>query len=521
MNVNSPQWNICCGRRSEVKSISLGRMVSNRSSQLLKILVLAAALLLASCTGCGADGNQGRNNGLRLGTDASSDALGGGGDGGGTSDAAQDGDASTDDGGSGNQDGGSSTDAGDDSGTSGGRDGGSDAADAQQSFSCDSPNLATSWQLDSAGPIGQADPNVAFDGKGVWITYYRAQSAGSDKNGVFAVRMLCDGRIDVGPINVSENPDATDRKPAIDIHEQTVYIAFTSQKDGANRTFYRTYQLDGTPIMSASKEVTPLASGSSDTVSNLAWEVDVAALPGGGAIVAASFMSATADYKFQIYAQQVDDDGNRVGGIIRPYSNKDANQKRPSIAVESDQKVWVSWVSETTEANVVYRSFDPSSPGGDMPMDVDPINDGNDVGFMAKTIPSSDQVFMGYMYNGSSSDMIGVVDIADTGINGADIGTSTTHDRIPRVAATSGGGAVAWLSKPASGPTKVKVQKFAISGSNIATGAPQTLPTTDSAVQANDGGLDIAHLGGDVYFVSWGEGSESASATVRGRFVQL
>jgi hypothetical protein len=387
--------------------------------------------------------------------------------------------------------------------------------------------VGVTYPLDTNGPDGQLYARAAFDGDGVWLSYTRRESAGAGDEDVYAVRILCDGTIGVGPVKVNTTgAGVRDYDPSVDVRDEKVYVAWITEdpSTGNKSISYRTYNVDGTPIMSAPADVTPQnADGSA--ISELIWETDVAGLPDGGAIVVASYSSEESDYGFQVIVQQVDENGNRVGAPVNPYSNKMADQTTPMVAADTLTKVWVSWTRSegfSGPHDVVYRSIDMTNPQQATP---------TKVASNQTTNPSAPAPF------GEPLADSGEVFVAHTsaayGARLASLGTATASDiqaspsggfhLRPSIATGPGGGMLAWYeanSTPIA--NKVIVQPFSYNASTgVSAGSTLTIPLSNPNDAARPPyGPSIVHTGGGIYFVSWNEGPSAGEARLMGRFIQ-
>jgi hypothetical protein len=533
----------------------------------VSMLALLAALVLTVMAGCAADDVEGNNNvSDHTLSDAGRDAIEDDDDASGTLDAgdedtghedagdqdAVDEDAGNDDAGdedadnnatdaddsdaTNGSDGGDETDAGDGDAADGGVDAtdGGDTPDATPiPTGCKNKALTgTTFPLAPAGTLGQLYVRAAFDGSGVWVAYAAREAAGSGNEDIFALRVLCDGTIGAGPMRVTSTPvGIRDYYPSVDVRDGTVYIVWTSEDEstGVKTVQYRTYRIDGAPLMTASVDVTPVDSTGAP-ISEMIWETDIAGLPGGGAAIVASYAPQATDYSMQIVVQKVDDFGNLVGPAIDAYSTMEAKQFKPSIAAETANKVWVSWANQSpptfmSPTTVVYRSLNLLNPQQVAPTPVGTAaspyltHSATGPSPFAEPIRDPSQVFLAHM---TDSYDIRLVNAGAATHQATATGATGGLNFYPSVATEPGGGALAWFkANPSPIAGEILVQPFSYTASGLTTGTAMSVPLYNSANAARSPyGPAIVNVGGDLYFVAWPEGPAAGEAQVMGRFIQ-
>jgi hypothetical protein len=513
----------------------------SRALSVLLALALALTMALTMGAGCSDDSTAANNGGRNGAPDASPDGISSTDSG----DAASDATSPSDIGGRDATDAADTAsdapeDAGDASDATDTADDATDAADATDDAGdatadvtpapkgcTGTATVGTNYTLDTTGPAGQFYSRAAFDGDGVWVSYARPESMGAGEEDVYALRVLCDGTTGVGPIQVNTSAAGIrDYHPSVDVQDGTVYVAWTTEdpSTGVKTVSYRTYQTDGTPIMTASADVTPQSTDGSP-ISEMIWETDVAGLPDGGAIVVASYGSERTDYGFQVVVQHVDVNGNLVGSAVDAYSTTQADQKTPMVAARSLSDVWVSWTRSegfAGPANVVYRTIDMTNPQQVAPSAVasnQTMSPGAPAPF-GEPLASSGEVFVAH-------------NAASYGVRLTSLGTATASDiqaspsggyhLRPSIATGPGGGMLAWYKADPSPVTNaVIVQPFTYSAAaGVSAGAEKTVPLNDPSHAARAPyGPSIVHVGGDIYFVMWSEGPQANQSRLVGRFVQ-
>ncbi len=395
--------------------------------------------------------------------------------------------------------------------------------------------VGTTVALDSNGPLGQLYSRAAFDGQGVWVTYVRPESSTDSTEDLYAVRVLCDGTVDVDPFRVNTSALGTQTRdflPGIDARDGNVYIAWLeSDSSGTNTIRFRSFKADGTPLMTDETDITPQDTNGDDaSIPQIKGSPDVAALPGGGAVVATPYFNNSLS---QIALQKVNDNGDRDGAYFDAYSSTEADQSAPSVSTESATKVWVSWSSQTGgfggPAQVVFRSVDLANPTQTAPTPVG--GNGNTYqtvtasavpAAFAEPITPASPVFLAHMTDAYA---MRVMSTGTANYSGVKMSASGLNLWVSAASGPNGGGALAWYHA-AAGVLKdeVVVRPFTYTASGgVSAGTATTLPLYDST---NDyahypDAPSIVHLGAGVYFVTWSEGpANGGQSHVYGRFIQ-
>ena len=378
------------------------------------------------------------------------------------------------------------------------------------------------FEIDLNGETGQLYSQAAFNGEdGVWVVY-AVPPAGSDNENVYAAKVRCDGTVSIGPKKVNTTTSSRDYEPAIDIVQDRVYIVWTAQPDG--RSTQRTYihilnADDGRSMLSESKNVTPVERNKGDVISSTVWDVDVTGLPGGGAVVAGSYLSADRDYPERVFLQRIDDNGQLSAPIIHPYANEGVRQKKPSVTAKDSSSVYLAWERQDSGFEVLYREVSLTNPQNKEPETVGGFLSSNHrTGRLSTFIYNKDEVYLAYMDKGGSTNKIDVTNIGESGQPILDFGGNNIA-KWPNVAASrDNGGAVTWLRKKGSGH-KVIVQGFSNAGSMKAD-KQVVLPNPAGAAHPPYG-PGVTHVTDDVYFVTWSRGPTASDAKIEGRFVDL
>ncbi|MEC9440428.1 MAG: hypothetical protein VYE40_04900 [Myxococcota bacterium] len=392
--------------------------------------------------------------------------------------------------------------------------------------------LASTFDVDGGGVAGQYYSRAAFDGEAVWVVYNKREAAGAGDGDIWAARYACDGSAMVAPFQVNTGGGmANDYHPNLAIRGEDLYVLWSREEDGANFPVMRAMRTDGTGMMAQEAIITPEIAG--EPLSNLIWETDVTALPGGEAAFTASFASEKAG-TFQIVVQRFDRTGALVGDALEAFEEKGVEQTRPSITSLEDGTLYVSWTrykaadamagSSEEPPRVVYTRFAPGATEPDVagPFPAQPGATGdNQLSRYSKERTIDDKVYLAFQLDSTGENDVLVKD----GTFGAPLAFGTIQgsaiDLRPSVAGRveGGGGAIAWFrADPSPIGNSVHVASFQLNGNSFSIGQEIDIPTSNFARPPY--GPAIAHVSGDIYFITWSEGSSTGNTMIKGRFVK-
>jgi hypothetical protein len=388
--------------------------------------------------------------------------------------------------------------------------------------------LDTTIPIDS-GMAGQLYARAAWDGTGVWIVYNHPETDGGPEE-IYAARIACDGTLDVEPTRISSGDGARNYMPNIASRNGVTHIVWVTQPEGQNpNTIHLTsFEPSGEQRFSVAPEITPM--GGEDPISGLAWEPDVAVFDDGSGVLA---VSAATGEEFQTVLQRFDRNGQLDGPGFFPHTEKGVDQKRPTVAANSDGTIHVAWTR--------YKAADPeagtpeepdrvvltSVPAGattgfpETPVSAKPLTNPNPIGRLAKEPGPDGQFFLGFQVTTNSRADILVRDGSsyDTAESGT-FGSAGFVNFRPSVAGGDAMGALAWYRYDES-PLRndVVVQPFTVDGANILPGAELPIPMENPGIPPY--GPDVTWTGNSTYFVVWSEGSSAPETRVMGRFVRF
>lgn len=390
-------------------------------------------------------------------------------------------------------------------------------------------NTESSFRLDREGASGQFYSEAAFDGRGVWVAYNRPESEDVRDEGVYVVRLTCDGNVDVGPLLLSE-PSSGRRNyyPTIEAFEGNIMVAWVSQATGENPKFvrYAAFGPDGLRLNDDNADITPVASGV-DPVSETIWEIDLAAYDGGGVVVATAL-----GLESRVVAQRFTLQGERVGDAFFPFENKGIDQSLPTVSADPDGTLHVGWkrfipadaennIMEVPDRAVVIEiPSGATGPGNATPVPAQPLAAENPtLRFGAGPNDGGHHWLSFQALQDGRSDIL-VRDGAD--LQSTRVGVLGTQGWVnfrPNVAAGATLGMVVYQRYQTS-PIKndVVAQSFALGELGFEIGQPIVLVDDESSIPPY--GPGITHVGDDVFFVTWSAGGSAPNAEVWGRFVR-
>lgn len=111
------------------------------------------------------------------------------------------------------------------------------------------------------------------------------------------------------------------------------------------RVYYKSFKLDGTPIMDVARRFMPAIDGEPPSVNN--WIPKIAALPDGRFVIASTWAWPGGNV-FQAVAQRFNADGSKSGALIFPYPRESEDEQYADVAVNSAGDILLTWSHTTT-----------------------------------------------------------------------------------------------------------------------------------------------------------------------------
>jgi hypothetical protein len=385
-------------------------------------------------------------------------------------------------------------------------------------------NIATgqTFDLDPDDVYGEYFADAAFDGEGVWVIYTRPANSQTSLRSTYAVRVECDGTVGQ-PIRLSQDNGRDNIHATIAAGGATTYAVWVSDEGGSKKyIMYQALKSDGTASLPTPADVTPM--GETEVISDLVWEIDVAALPGESAVV----VGASGPFgEQQVVAQRFLADGSLDGNAFFPYSDKDVEQTQPTVTADDAGTMYVAWTRtnpmDSSQTAVLASVPQNATEAIQSPPPVaGPFTGDNPLSQYADEAGPNGEYFLSFMDTSSTAWNIVVRDGSDfSTAKSESFGTPQRNNFRPDVAGGPEGGVVAWY-RYSSSPVQstVMVNWFEVNASGDYTAAA-AMPITTNAPGRPQYGPRIVHVAGRTYFLTWSEGTSGDAAEAKGRFIQF
>lgn len=385
--------------------------------------------------------------------------------------------------------------------------------------------LETTFDLFYAQPDGQIHGAAAFDGQGIWLTWNQPTGDGSGGFDVWAARLRCDGTFDVAPFPVQTGDLGNDVDPDIAVNGGNVYVAWQTDTGGDPNLLihYRTFRVDGTPLMEKEHRLEPVLDGT--PVTGAMWLTRVAGLPDGRFAITGSWASDAAQ-RFQVFLQRFNAAGQPEGDAIEAFFESEVGQTFPALASRSDGSLHLAYTREEGGVNHVVHTglapgqfiVDPSPPAlaGQQPGASAALAAGEETG---------GPVFLAFHTDVDAPDVLvrnGAINDPDA--PAATFGATGKLDHTPSVAVGKEGGAVMWFRVRSGIRNDVLIQRFTVGAQAVVpVGSERILNPEDMTADHAAPPIytpAITHVRDHVYFTAWSEG-KSPLFRLKGRFVDL
>lgn len=404
----------------------------------------------------------------------------------------------------------------------------SDAGEDADDFGGPLPNCADdvtegfALTVDAQGPSGQFYVTAGFDGNSVWLAYNRPESEAVSDEGIYVVRLACDGTVLMPPTLISPpSANARNYSPTLVASRDFIYAVWVHHPNGGNakKLLLKTFRPDGSAFVDEAVDITPSLGGMA--ISETIWQPDVAATPDGLVLVAEVLGSET-----QVVVERVTPDG-LVTETFLAYGEKGVDQKGPSVGTDEDGIVWVSWIRSRPAdpennlpeqpATPVYVSFEASqTPREGAPVMFPAADELTSLTAMNAS-GAVDGMYLGYTLTAQRSSVL-VRKLSGQNLV-VDVGSAGHANFRPSLVHAPGGGAVAWYRYTTS-PLKnsVVLQPFEDLGTRLQAGPEVVVLPEYEAIQPY--GPALTYLGDDFYFVAYSQGASAPEARVVGKFVR-
>jgi DNA uptake protein ComE-like DNA-binding protein len=388
------------------------------------------------------------------------------------------------------------------------------------------------FSLDPSSPRGHLYESAIFDNKsGVWVTYTRPTQT-SDNSAVFAAKIECNGKIKIGPKKISEADSGRAYGVAADVAGEYLYLAWNTETIAGGNTQTAQMQIlhtgTGKRLFRKAKDVSPEAPNANESISPTVWQLDVAGLDNGGAVITGSYLTDRGEPR--VFVQRIDKTGNLAGSVLRVDPKKDVRQVKPSITATSETRVYITWQrtepgdplverDDKRSRDVVYRAVDLSNKDMGEVKKAGSFYSSQHSTPQLSSFAETDRIYLTYTNEGRSKNKIDLMNIGKAKQPIIDFGGSNVASRPNVAVADDNGGAVSWLvGEPSPAKGQLVLQGFKDKKSaTMRKGSP--LKVAENVIPS--AGSGVTHIAEDTYFVTWSEGSRSLQSQIQGRFVQL
>lgn len=368
---------------------------------------------------------------------------------------------------------------------------------------CDTPVVRDVTFALSSGGRGQIAPSLSFDGR-LYASWSQPPADDPDDSN-FDVRARifgCDGQPITDDIVLSKTRGANDTSSRIVAVPGGAVIAWAAsgmETAPHNAVLVRAIDTRGQPRAEV-RSLFPDAA---------AWLPDLALLPDGD--VAVGLLYAPGESSFRTTFQRVDRTGQVAGDEVLTPSDG-AYQGNPAIAATHDS---IALVWERDVENALTSTIQTASVSGGAINDVTTVAPGR-IGEYPRADGWLGEGGRAWTVFGSKRDNVYALLLEELGGTlRTELGIGGQLNFAPDVAATSDGGAVAWIAQDGVGKSLV-AQRFRAGSAGLSTSSPVTVPTSHLQMHA----LSIVHLQDDDFAIAWTEGT-SPHLAVKARIVTL
>jgi hypothetical protein len=347
-------------------------------------------------------------------------------------------------------------------------------------------------------------PSVVFGGDALWLTV-TALEEGTSVFDIFLVKMGCDGRQEE-PVLVSTTEMANDIDADLALGPEGLLVAWQADEGtGTIETWVRLHDAETGEPLGDPRKLEPPHEG--EPVSGTVWSPTVLASDTGFDVIGERGIEAAS--AFQAYVQPLDAMGLSAGATIEPFFEAMVGQN-DATGLRTDDGLTLAWTREPTDGDPTVVTL---GPGGE------PV-----------TVPSSaleaggpslaafgDERWVAYSAGGGGSRRIELFPIGGDTV--LPLGGPGHTDVVPRLVAGETALGLAWLRITSGFRADLFTRRVDVSGTAITAGAEVEIATIGDVFAPY--AIDLVHVRGDTFFLSWAEGEGSDSLRSAGRFIEL
>lgn len=422
-------------------------------------------------------------------------------------------------------------------------------------MACDGTLLVTPFSVDSINPGNSFEAEIALSGGNMLIAWHVDDSmydpAGSNArvNATYTTDVIDDTSTDTNvPADIIEDTAVPADVPVdtvipadtiADAPTDTAIVDVVQPPNDNMLVRYRTFKIDGTPIMAEALRYLPELDGEEPLVNN--WLPKVTGLP-DGRFAMSSAWAWPGGKVFQTVIQRFNADGTKSGNLIHPYPAPNMEEMYPDISADGAGNLHLVWVEEgwlVTEQNSIWAQISSATIMADseVPLEESPV-----VIFSGEypSIKATSDGNVFTVFGGLGEDIKVYAETAGrTVVATTNLDYNSVDEYSPEVAVGPNGPAVVWYRSRDDGGganafnNDVMIKTLAWNGGNSITtfGDPIVVNTINGLVKHSAISVYepiIVSLGQGNYLVSWTErdyqvidGTGKTMYKVFGRFMKL
>jgi hypothetical protein len=349
-------------------------------------------------------------------------------------------------------------------------------------------------------------PAVAFVDDHLFLAWNSPEPSGGNFD-VYAAILGCDGAVVTEPFVVNTTGAPNDIDPVVvALTGGRVLVVWTLDDQISTYNMqarFRVFEPDGEPAMDEDRLLVTTYDGAQVDGNHMLPAA--VALPGGGFAIAG--VRGLPDHTmFQAFVQPFLPTFEPDGETLDPFLTADYYHDYPAVAADVDGALFMAWTSGDVDSGdewVDYRAVDAAAPAPERLAPDAALSGGASMAFDA------DRRLVA-LYAGASESALDIrlVDVAAPAADRPtiELGAAREIDHSPYLALADGGGAVAWLRVTSGYRNAVLIQGFHqdAAGGELTAGEEIELAADDAMGVYQ---LSIAHVAGDVYFVTWSAGT--------------
>ena len=374
--------------------------------------------------------------------------------------------------------------------------------------------LQTEVTIDlDATDVAQFYPAAAFDGEHVWVTYGRRDPVETNTLDIHATQLGCDGVATIPPFQVNTTTTGNHVSPVVATSGNRVMFSWAGNDDPELTQFYILYRVfseEGIEIIKEDSTLEPLRDGTPMTAHG--WMPSLTWLPDGFALAAVWGPEDVG--RFQVFMQRFDREGATIGDGVPARLDATTTQQHPSVTTLEDGSLRLAWHEEADggASRVVHNRWPADTLTPLSVTDVFNVPTGTRSSYSAK----GDRAYLATDLTTAFKIGMKRAEFVSTNAPSLQVGGDSAIDHTPAFAASETGGAVAWMRVVQGTRSSLQVARIDDMNGNLQLGTARSIRDSSGGPSAPA----LVHITGDVYFVSWLEGS-NPEYRVKGRFIDL